>query len=82
MTSVPKPKPWTSVDAVSHNIKHKLGDRAMLSKNSDELNRLYEQTGSLNKARKSQRDAWNKLPDSGMKLGAAGGLGAGVLGEI
>jgi hypothetical protein len=66
------------VDALIHNTKRKLGNRGMLKANEDELSALYEKIGSLNKARKAQRNAWDKLPDQYNNAGAMAGALIGM----
>ena len=45
----------------------------MLQRNDNEINTLFSQGHSLNKAKQMQKKQWNKLPTQGMQIG--GGLG-------
>ncbi len=74
MTAVPKSQTMMSIDGMTHNIKRRFGDRGMLKQNSDELSNLYDDLGSLKKARSAQKAHWNNLPNQGLKIGAMTGV--------
>jgi len=69
------PAPARLFDTALHNAKRKLNSRAMLKRNDEEIETMFNQGTPLDDALKISQERWDKIPDTARDAGLVMGLG-------
>ena len=80
-----KRKPYGGSESLgstlTHNIRRKVDSRAMLQRNDDEINSLFNQGKTLKQAKSHQKKHWESQPNQYQQIGAVMGGGLGLSGN-
>ncbi len=80
-----KHKPYGGSESLgstlTHNIRRKLDSRAMLQRNDNEINSLFDQGKTLKQAKSHQKKHWESQPNQYQQIGAVMGGGLGLAGN-